>query len=172
MADGQPPNVISFPVEIEGQRGASQFRYSRDGFRLNMIIALGLTALTCGLVWLLLGIYGSSHMNFYTALAGLAFFAFISARMLAQYFKNDIVLAVQPTGLYDSRISSQTIPWGNIKELLLLRREQSFSLKITLWPVDGKASAKSHEIELSVLEGGSEQILEAINAYMPIRLER
>ncbi len=172
MAEGHLPKVQPISFDIEGQKGSAQFRYSREGFRLNLIIAIALTVLICSLVWLLLGIYGSNHMNLYTAFAGLAFFAFISARMLAQYFKNDVVLAVQPTGLYDSRISSQTIPWNNIKELLLLRREQVYTLEVTLWPVDGKASAKTHQIELSALEGGSEQILEAINAYMPIRMER
>ena len=169
---GPPHNGISLPIEIEGERKPAQFRYSREGFRLNLIIAIGLTLLVCSLVWLLLGIYGSNHMNLFTAFAGLAFFAFISARMLAQYFRNDVVLAVQPTGLYDSRISSETIPWSNIKELLLLRREQVYSLQVTLWPSTEGAEARSHEIELSVLEGGSQRILEAINAYKPIRMER
>lgn len=154
------------------ERDMNQFRYSKDGFRLNLLIAVALTALICGLVWLLLGIYGSNHMNLYTAIAGLAFFSFISARMLAQYVKNEVVLAVQPTGLYDSRITAETIPWSDIKELLLLRREQNYSLQVSFWPASKFSNVKTHEVELSVLEGGSEKILEAINAYMPIRMER
>jgi len=136
------------------------------------MVATALTALICGLVWLLLGIYGSNHMSLYTLIAGLLFFAFISAKMLFQYFRNEVVLAVQPTGLYDGRISSETISWERIKELVLVRREQEYSLSIVLWPSENNSKATSHEIDLTALEGGSEVILEAINEYKPIRLER
>ncbi|MGB7337105.1 MAG: hypothetical protein WBD01_15060 [Salaquimonas sp.] len=171
---GPQKGSISPIQEIEGQTGPAKFRYSRAGFRRNLVIALALTALICGLVWLLLGISGSNHMTLYTSIAGLLFFAFISAKMLGQYVRNEVVLAVQPTGLYDSRISSETIAWDKIKELVLLRREQEYSLSVHLWPKEntGDAKAKSHEIELTALEGGSEKILEAINQYKPIRLDR
>ena len=149
-----------------------QFRYSKAGFRYNLIVAVALTALVCGLVWLLLGIYGSNHMNLLTALTGAVFFAFISARMLAQYWRNEVVLAVQPTGLYDGRISSETFAWDTIKELVLLRREQEYQLSVILWPEKPGGKPVTHEINLSVLEGGSQPILEAISQYRQIRLER
>ena len=102
----------------------ARFRYHRESFRRILAIAIGLTLVFCGVVWLLLGIYGVRHMNWITAGTGVIFFAFISARMLAQYLRDETVLAVQPVGLYDARISSETIPWENIKELVLIRREQ------------------------------------------------
>lgn len=149
----------------------ARFRYHRESFRRSLIIAIGLTALVCGLVWLLLGIYGSRYMNLVTAIAGLVFFAFISARMIANYMRDEIVLAVQPTGLLDIRLSADPIPWEAIKELVLIRREQEFALRIVLWPVRGR-DAREHEIDLSVLEGGARPVLDAIGAYMPVRLER
>ncbi len=170
-----PGSGISASPQIEGQPEALQFRYSKAGFRRNLVIAIGLTLLICGLTWLLLGIYGSNHMNLLTIITGLCFFAFISARMLAQYFRNEIILAVQPTGIYDGRISDETIAWEKIKELVLIRREQDYSLSVILWPGrNGNTTLQenSFELELSVLEGGSEKILDAIQKYMPIRMER
>lgn len=164
--------VISIRPEIDGQPEPARFRYARESFRRNLLIAISLTALICGLIWLLLGIYGVRHMNLLTALAGIVFFAFISARMLSQYYRNEIVLSVQPTGLYDGRISQETLPWDTIKELVLVRREQEYSLRVVLWPAREDLLARTHEVELTALEGGSEKILEAINHYMPIRMER
>lgn len=165
-------NPVAVYQDIEGGPTSAQFRYSKSGFRYNLVIALVLTAAVCGLVWLLLGIYGSNHMNLYTALTGAVFFAFISARMLAQYWRDEVVLAVQPTGLYDGRISLETIPWDRIKELVLLRREQEYQLSIILWPQKPGGKAVTHEINLTALEGGSQAILEAIDQYKTIRLER
>jgi hypothetical protein len=135
-------------------------------------VAIGLTILVCGLVWLLLGIYGSNHMNLLTALTGAIFFAFISARMLARYWRNEVILAVRPTGLYDARIATDTIPWEEIKELVLKRREQEYQLAIILWPHKPGGKVRDHDIDLSALEGGSQSILEAISQYMPIRMEQ
>ncbi|MCB1387231.1 MAG: hypothetical protein KDJ80_14940 [Nitratireductor sp.] len=158
----------------------ARFRYHRESFRRILAIAIGLTLVFCGVVWLLLGIYGVRHMNWITAGTGVIFFAFISARMLAQYLRDETVLAVQPVGLYDARISSETIPWENIKELVLIRREQDYSLRVVLWPersgngagpIGGRA-AREHEVDLSVLEQGARSVLEAIQHFMPVRLER
>ena len=174
---GSANGSVSLRAEIEGQKGSAQFRYAREGFRRNLIIAVALTALVCGVTWLLLGIYGSANMNLYTVIMGLLFFAFISARMLAQYLRNEVVLAVQPTGLFDARISSDTISWDQIKELTLLRREQEYSLSMALWPgkvsnIQDKGAGRTYNIDLSSLEGGSEKILSAIQQYMPIKLDR
>ena len=165
--------IATRPV-IEGQKEAARFRYSKSGFRRNLVIAVGLTILICMITWLILGIYGSNYMNLLTIFTGLCFFAFISAKMLAQYFRNEVVLAVQPTGLFDGRISSETIGWEKIKELVLVRREQEYSLSLILWPTGGsaKSEGKTYQIELSALEGGSEKILDAIEHYMRIRMER
>jgi hypothetical protein len=168
-----PPNHIALYPVIEGGSQAARFRYSREGFRRNLAIALGLTGLVCGLVWLLLGINGSPHMTLYTLITGFVFFAFISARTLTQYFRNEVVLAVQPTGLYDARISSETIPWDAIKELVLSRAEQDYSLSIVLWPKHAMGAGRMHfDIELTALESGSEPVLNAISQYRQIRLER
>jgi len=158
--------------ELEGGPRSQQFRYSRSGFRYNLTVALALTALFCGFVWLIIGVYGTIWHNAITAVTGLVFFAFISARMLGQYWRDEVVLAVQPTGLYDGRISSEAIAWDRIKELVLLRREQEYQLSIVLWPQKPGGKVVTHEINLTALEGGSQQILEAIDQYKSIRLER
>ena len=171
--------MLSVQDEIIGQGQGAQFRYSKDRFRTNLAIAIGLTALVCGLIWLLLGIYGSPHMNTWTIVAGLVFFAFISARMIAQYFRDEVVLAIQPTGLYDGRLGQEIIEWEIIKELVLSRREHEFTLAVYLWPkTSGKSGSKNdtqkvdYLIDLSPLDAIPEKILETINQYKSIRLER
>lgn len=171
-ANGHAGRGVSVYQDIVGGTKTHQFRYSRTGFRYNLAVALALTALFCGFVWLITGVYGTAWHTAITVSAGLIFFAFISARMLAQYWRDDVVLAVQPTGLYDGRIGGDTIPWDAIKELVMIRREQEFRLEVILWPKKPGGRARSHEVNLSALEGGSQAILEAINAYKPIRLEK
>lgn len=163
---------VSVFQDIEGGSKTHQFRYSREGFRYNLAVAIALTALFCGFVWLITGVYGTAWHTMITVVAGSIFFAFISARMLAQYWRDDVVLAVQPTGLYDGRIGGDTIPWDAIKELVVIRREQEFRLEVILWPGKEGGRPRSHEVNLSALEGGSQAILEAIHAYKPIRLEK
>ena len=171
--------MLSVQDEIIGQGRAAQYRYSKDRFRINLAIAIGLTAMICALIWLLLGIYGSRYMNTWTIIAGLVFFAFISARMIAQYFRDEVVLAIQPTGLYDGRLNQEIIEWEKIKELVLSRREQEFTLAVYLWPktadksVDEDHNQEAHYmIDLAPLDAAPEKILETINQYKPIRLER
>lgn len=173
--------VIPFPgtseasgaarAEVIGDPGTNQFRYHRESFQRTLAIAIGLTLAVCGLVWLLLGIYGVRQMNLLTLLTGLIFFAFVSARMLARYFRNEVILAVQPTGLFDARIGDDVLPWDAIRELVLLRREQEYSLQIVLWGSKG-AKPQTHEVNLTALEGGAQPVLEAISAYRPVRVER
>ena len=170
--------VVPFPGtpearadEVIGNTGTNQFRYHRESFQRTLAIAIGLTLAVCGLVWLLLGIYGVRQMNLLTLLTGLIFFAFISARMLARYFRNEVILAVQPTGLFDARIGDDVLPWDSIRELVLVRREQDYSLRIVLWGSKG-AKPQTHEVNLTALEGGAQPVLEAINAYRPVRVER
>lgn len=173
--------VVAFPGarkaradDVIGGAGAHRFRYHRESFRRTLAIAIGLTLAVCGLVWLLLGIYGVRHMNLLTLLTGLIFFAFVSARMLAHYFRNEVILAVQPTGLFDARIGNNVLPWDAIRELVLVRREQDYSLRIVMWSgMSGRgAKQQTHEVSLTALEGGAQPVLEAISAYMPVRVER
>ena len=186
--EGPPPEgqLAGEPAQEHGEAGAAlsgetlgvrpeaRFRYHRESFRRSLIIAIALTGLVCGLVWLLLGIYGVRQMNWITAITGLVFFAFISARMLANYLRGDIILAVQPTGLMDRRIAAEPLAWEAIKELVLIRREQEFTLRIIMWPQAGGGgrSGKVHEVDLSGLEGGTRPVIEAISAYKPVRMER
>lgn len=170
--------VVAFPnaeltgAELNGEGNTTQFRYHRESFRRTLAIAAGLTFAVCGLVWLLLGIFGTRQMNLLTLFTGLIFFAFVSARMLARYFRNETILAVQPTGLFDARIADDVMPWESIRELLLIRREQEYSLKIVLWGSKGGEGPQTHEVSLTALEGGAEPVLEAISAYRPVRMER
>lgn len=160
----------------------TRYRYSRAGFRRNLAIALMLTAMICAMVWLLLGIFGSQHMNLLTALTGLLFFAFLSARTLARFIRNDIVLAVQPAGIYDPRISPEPIAWERIKELVLSRRENEFLLRAHLWPdrpaPGGNGSAwhppeggREIAFDLADLDAEIGTILAAIGRYRHVRIE-
>lgn len=173
MNDGNELRQLGLVPDILGTKEKSQFKYSKSGFRNNLIIALGLTALFCALVWMILGIYGSNYMNIFTALTGLMFFAFISARTIILYFKDEIVMAVQPNGVYDRRIGDELISWDEIKELVLIRKEQDYALKIVLWPTNNNADTqKTYLSNLSTLQGGSEPVLNAISQFKNIRMER
>ncbi len=147
----------------------NRFRYSRTKFWLAIIVALGLTAMVTGLTWMIFTRLGNPSADAITAVAGLIFLAFFSARMALQYFRDDVVLAILPTGINDARWARGSIEWERIKEITLRQRENEFQLDVHLWPVSGSSEILS--IDLEALESDVETITSAINIHMPIRNE-
>ncbi len=147
----------------------NRFRYSRTKFWLAIIVALGLTAMVTGLTWMIFTRLGNPSADAITAVAGLIFLAFFSARMALLYFRDDVVLAILPTGINDARWARGSIEWERIKEITLRQRENEFQLDVHLWPDSGASEILS--IDLEALESDVETITSAINIHMPIRNE-
>lgn len=145
----------------------NRFRYSRIKFWLAMIVALGLTAMVTGLTWMIFTRLGNPDADFITAIAGLIFLAFFSLKMGLRYFRDEVVLAVLPTGINDARWGRGLIEWELIKEINLRQRESEFELIVHLWPNTGMGPALA--IDLEALEGDVETITTSITRYMPIR---
>jgi hypothetical protein len=160
------------PEEFFGTGTARKFHYSREPFRRNLLIAVLLTLVVYGLAWLLLGIAGFQNRTLYALATGFVFFAFISFRMIQQYLSQDVVMAVQPTGLYDSRLGSELVPWDGIKELVVIQRETEVFLRVERWPLKDGTARPGRELNLSLLDGDAGVIIEAIRAYKPVRLDR
>ena len=147
----------------------NRFRYSRTKFWLALVVALGLTAMITGLTWMIFTRLGNPNANGITAAAGLVFLAFFSARMALLYWRDEVVLAVLPTGIEDARWDWGMIEWERIKEITLRQREAEFSLNVHLWPQEGNSPVLP--IDLGALESDVDTITRAINIHMPIRDE-
>ncbi len=160
------------PAEFFGTGTARKFHYSREPFRRNLLIAVLLTIVVYGLSWLLLGIAGFQNRTLYALATGFVFFAFISFRMIRQYLAHDVVMAVQPTGLYDSRLAREVVPWDGIKELVVVQRESEVFLRVEQWPLRDGSPRPGRELSLSLLDGDAGVIVAAIRAYKPVRLDR
>ena len=144
----------------------NRFRYSRTKFWLAMIVALSLTAMVTGLTWMIFTRLGNPNADLITAIAGLIFLAFFSLKMGLQYFRDEVVLAVLPTGISDARWGRGLIEWELIKEINLRQRESEFELIVHLWPNTGMGPALA--IDLEALEGDVDAITSSITRYMPI----
>jgi len=147
----------------------NRFRYSRSKFWLALIVALALTVLVTILTWMIFTRLGNPNTNLITTAAGLVFLAFFSARMALQYFRDEVVLAVLPTGIIDARWKTGLIEWERIKEIALRQRESEFELHVYLWPKTGDLQILP--IDLGPLESDVETIVGAISAYLPVRQE-
>ena len=140
-------------AEILGKSARHSFRYSRGPFRRNLLIASLLTFVVYALVWLILAIVGLPERTLYALITGLVFFAFISFRMIRHYLANEVVLAIQPTGLYHAGWNAEVLPWETIKELTLAQRESEVYLNIELWPGKTGKPRPVRNINLSLLDG-------------------
>ena len=147
----------------------TRFRYSPTKFWISLIVALGLTAMVTGLTWMIFTRQGNPNANLITATAGLIFLAFFSARMALQYFRDDVVLAIQPTGIMDARWGRGMVEWELVKEITLRQFESNFELVVHLWPVN--KYAERLPIDLDALEGDVDAVLAAIMVHMPVRNE-
>ena len=152
----------------------NQFRYSQSSFRASVLAALGLTAIVSFLVWLFSQLFGLSHYNVITAVSGLIFFGFCSAAMILRYMRREVVVAVRPDGLLDSRVSADPVPWDMIKDIRLGRVENEFRLSVILWPEyqDRSATEDQFIMDLAPLDGGLEQVVTAVQAYKPVTIPR
>lgn len=165
--------------EFSGEKAPHQFRYSKIKFQINLAISIVLTAMICGLVWMILGIWGALNRDSITIVTGLVFFIFISAKSIRRFFQNEIILAVQPTGLLDKRWSSEVVTWDAIKEITFGQREEELLLSVWLWPygtskivsVGNEIHSPDFTIDLNALEGDPKQITNLIAQYHAVKPE-
>ncbi len=125
--------------------------------------------MVAGLTWMIFTRLGNPNANLITFAAGFIFLAFFSARMVLQYFRNDIVLSILPTGICDTRWGRGLIEWEKIKEVTLLQRESEFEINIHLWPVAQKAEILP--IDLNALESNVETVINALAVHIQVRTE-
>jgi len=147
----------------------NRFRYSRRKFWRALIVSLGLTAMVTGLTWIIFTRTGNPNAFEFTAAAALVFLAFFSARMAVLYFRDEVVLAILPTGIDDARWGAGMVQWERIKEVTLRQRESEFELTVHLWPVNG--ISESLPIDLDALESNVDTVVHAIEAYLYVRSE-
>jgi hypothetical protein len=152
------------------------FRLSRPRFTVTLGVAGGLTAMVSGLTWLLLTVFASRHSVLYSAVTGLVFFAFVSARAIVSFVRDEPVVSVHPTGIHDARAGQQPFAWDAIRELRLRQVEGEYELDIYLWHGQREAARigtrPDHTIETASLEGGAEELLRAIAPYRNVILEQ
>lgn len=166
-------------TEFSGEAAPHRFRYSKTKFQINLAISIVLTAMICALTWMVLGIWGSVNRDLYTFVTGLIFFVFISAKSIRRFFQNEIILAIQPTGLLDKRWSEELVTWESIKEITLGQREEEVLLQVWLWPhgsskvlsVNKDTPPPDFNIDLDVLEGDANAIVNLIAKYHTIKPE-
>lgn len=153
----------------------AQFRYSTSKFHNSLIVAGAMTAATAGLAWMIASVLDYTHATFWTIAASLVFFAFVSVTMLLRFYRQETVLAVQPTGLLDVRYSTDTVPWDAIREIILRQHEDEFELDVYLWEMrqgsGDREPVPAFTIALEPLDSGLEPILRAIGEYRPIHAE-
>lgn len=166
-------------TEFSGEAAPHYFRYSKKKFQINLAISIALTTMICILTWMVLGIWGSVNRDLFTFVTGLVFFVFISARSIRRFFQNEIILAIQPTGLLDKRWSEELVTWESIKEITLGQREEEVLLQVWLWPhgtskvvsVKKENSPADFNIDLDVLEGDANAIVNLIAQHHAIKPE-
>jgi hypothetical protein len=151
----------------------AQYRYSAPHFRRAILIALVMTAMVAGVVWMVAKAASRPDSMLWAGIAALIFFTFISFGMLQRYMRNAVVLAVRPTGLYDAGYADRTIPWDEIRDIILRQRESEFELVVFLWKLrqDRSATAADFAIDLTQLDSDPEQIVSEISAYKPVSMD-
>jgi len=164
----------------------TSLRYSGPKFRVALVVAAALTAMVSLTLWMLLNAFHFAHTDYLAALSALVFFAFVSVAMLIRYLRNEVVLAVRPTGLYDARWQADTVAWQDIREVVVRRVENDVELDVYLWhrQSSGQSSGKppaggrerqdyrpDHIIELAPLEGDVAGVIRAIGHHVTVRAE-
>lgn len=151
---------------------ASQYRYSKPAFHVTLAVAFGLTAMATGLAWMMLTAAGSPNANIWAAVVALLFFAFVSAQAIARFLRDEVVVAILPTGLMDARHGPDTVAWEDIREIVLRRAEDEFALDVHLWKRQGLAgAAPDFTVELASLDAAPGEIVAAIGRHARIRGE-
>lgn len=157
----------------------AQFRYSVPKFRQTLLTSAALTAMLTGLSWMLLQVFNRQLSAIWTALVALLFFAFVSAPSIWRYWRGEIVLAVLPTGLLDTRHSAEPVAWETIREIVLRQNEDDFRLDVYLWKDqmhanDNRASGvprPDFTIEVAPLDASLGDVYTAIETHKPVRME-
>ena len=150
----------------------AQYRYSVSRFRQTLITAAAMTAGLAGLVWMLLTGLRDPDAGLWALASGSVFFAFVSVSMLWRYYRNGVVLAVQPAGLYDARVSEVPVSWEDIRDIVLRQAEDAFRLDVYLWKRQEAATAvPDFSIDLDSLNAGAGEIVNDIAAHSKIRNE-
>ncbi|GIL02309.1 MAG: hypothetical protein BroJett030_22080 [Alphaproteobacteria bacterium] len=152
----------------------TRFRYSRPKFRVALAVGAALTATVCAVAWMVLSALGVGDAWLYAGLATAIFFVFVSATMLWRYLRGSVVLAVHPTGLYDSRWRREPVPWEAIREVVVRRREDEVELDVYLWQPRAMPGAwrdlrPNHTIELAPLDGSAAAVIAAIARHVTVR---
>jgi hypothetical protein len=159
---------------------SAHFRYSVPKFRQTVIIAAALTALVASLAWMLLVAFGSRNPWLWTAIVATVFFGFVSASSILRFLRNEVVLAVLPTGLYHARTGPDPLSWESIREVVVRQAESEFRLDVYLWKAqtglngirgDGTQPKPDVSIELGPLDAPPAAIVEEIGRYARVRLE-
>ena len=152
-------------------------RYSRPRFRTGVLVAAVMTGAVCGGVWMLLTAFAVRHSTFYAGLTAGIFFAFVSATMLLRYMRGEVVLAVRPNGLFDTRWRAETVPWEMIREVVVRRKEDEIELDVYLWQTPSPERSRgdahpSHTIDLASLDGSARSVIDAISGHARVRTEK
>ena len=148
----------------------TQFRYSASGFQTTVLAAAGLTCLVTFLVWLFSRLAGFQNANTITFVSGMIFFAFCSAAMIWRYMRSDVVMAVQPGGLYDIRTTPRHTPWEQVRMIGIVRHESDYRLKVYLWPPYQGVSftadlVPDYILDLAPLEAAAEHVIVALQTH-------
>ncbi|MFK5980122.1 MAG: hypothetical protein QM488_14670 [Rhizobiaceae bacterium] len=127
------------------------------------------------LAWMISARLAGGYATIVTAVVALVFFVFCSIGMLSRYYRDEVVLAVRQQGFFDKRLKQKIINWEEIKEIVLLQREQEFQLELHLWPMsrDGIVSINGIEplkIDLEPFEIDINDLMQAINEHTKTRL--
>ncbi len=158
----------------DGFRPVTRFRYSGVKIRSALLAAVAMTATVSGLAWMMLSAAYHPHAIAYTALSGLAFFAFISAAMLFAYWRKSDVIAILPTGLFDRRWQREPVSWDAIREIVLRRVEDEFELDVYLWPGPGnrgRPNVPDHIITLAPLDAPAAVVVDALRPHVELRID-
>jgi hypothetical protein len=150
----------------------AQYRYSAPHFRRAVLAAVAMTAMVAGVVWMVARAAARPDSLFWAGAAALVFFAFISIGMLLRFLRNAVVLAVRPTGLYDARYANRTIPWDEIKDIILRQHESEFELEVYLWKMrqDRSEAVADFSIDLAQLDDDPARIVSEISTYKPVSI--
>ena len=153
-----------------------ELRYSRKKFQFTLLSAILLTVMITALAWMLSIRLAYIYSTYITAGVALVFFVFCSIGMLSRYYRDEVILAVRQTGLFDKRLRRKIINWEEIKEVVLLQRENEFQLEIVLWPMSGSGVAGKNKkpkkpltIDLEPFEIGIDDLMQAISGHAKVR---
>ncbi len=133
--------------------------------------SLALTAAITFTTYAVLGSLGVPHYRIITYGTGSFFFAFLSARMIYHFLRNEVVLSVHHGGIADLRHSNRVIGWENIRTVKLEFIEQEVRLRIVTWQRGEGGSMNETNgfvVDLSLLDADTETIVRSIERYFPV----